>query len=73
MREGLKKLKKLHCQVEEMLEFSTPNWLLYETRNLLTVGTLMLQQALDQTQNRGSHYNGDLEEKPINFTSDAVR
>ncbi|WP_276369477.1 L-aspartate oxidase [Chryseolinea sp. H1M3-3] len=69
MREGLEKLKEFHCQVEEMLEVSTPNWLLYEIRNLLTVGMLILQQALDLNENRGSHHNCDLEENPISLTN----
>ena len=62
MQKGLDELKKLHCLVEQMVEDSRPDSMLYETRNLLIVGMLILQEALEQTQNRGSHHNCDLEE-----------
>ncbi|HEU5292111.1 MAG TPA: L-aspartate oxidase, partial [Cyclobacteriaceae bacterium] len=56
LHKGLGEISKLHYTINQMAENSKPNWLLYEIRNMITVGMLILQQALEQTQNRGTHY-----------------
>lgn len=62
LQKGLEEINKLHDAVEQMVVDSKPNWLLYETRNMLTIGLLIFHQALAQTQNKGTHYNLDLKE-----------
>lgn len=61
LHQGFENIHKLNYTTEQIAENSKPNWLLYETRNMLFVGMLILQQALEQTQNLGTHYNCDLE------------
>lgn len=62
LHRGLQEINKLHGAVEKMTENSKPNWLLYETWNMIAVAMLILQQAIEQTQNQGTHYNLDLEQ-----------
>ena len=60
---GLENLQKLSVNLENRVNDSKPNLLLYETRNMLQVGILILQQCMAQTENRGAHYNSDLEKE----------
>jgi aspartate oxidase len=61
LHSGLEKINKLNSAIEQIAKNSKPNWLLYETRNIITVGMLILHHSLEQTQNKGAHYNLDLE------------
>lgn len=61
LHQGLSEVLELWHTVEHLVAVSKPNWLLLETRNLLTVAMLILQQSLEQKQNKGAHYNLDLD------------
>lgn len=61
LHQGLGEVLELKHRVEYMVKVSKPNWVLYETRNLLTVAMLILQQSFEQKQNKGAHYNLDLD------------
>lgn len=61
LHSGVEKINKLNSTIEQIAKNSKPNWLLYETRNIITVGMLILHHSLEQTQNKGTHYNLDLE------------
>lgn len=61
MQQGLREVQELKQQVEAMEKASKPNWMLYETRNLVTVAMLILQQSIAQKENKGAHYNVDLD------------
>jgi L-aspartate oxidase len=61
MNQGLAEIENLVQVVEGWVYTSKPNWLLYETQNLLTIGWLILQHARQQTQNSGAHFNLDLQ------------
>lgn len=61
LHQGLGEILELKHTVEYMVKDSKPNWVFYETRNLLTVAMLILQQSFEQKQNKGAHYNLDLD------------
>ncbi|MCC6600352.1 MAG: L-aspartate oxidase [Crocinitomicaceae bacterium] len=59
LRKGLHEIEELKTSVEHLVSIAEPNWLLFETRNLLTVAMLIFQQSLEQKQNKGTFYNID--------------
>lgn len=60
IQSGLETIVKLESELEEAEQKVQPNWVYYEVRNLLIVARLILKQALQRTENRGTHFNTDL-------------
>jgi L-aspartate oxidase len=57
---GKLEMEELSRDVNSVFEKSRPTWLLSETRNLLTVAQLIIEQSLHQHENKGTFYNQDL-------------
>ncbi|MBX2943555.1 MAG: L-aspartate oxidase [Cyclobacteriaceae bacterium] len=61
LKMGLDLVRRLSVELELIfLEFGI-SWILCETRNLLIVANLILEQSLDQKENRGTFYNQDIQ------------
>jgi len=61
LRLGKLELDGVNDQINAIFQNFKPTWLLYETRNLLNVAHLILEQSLQQTENKGTFYNADVE------------
>ena len=59
---GLDIVRELSVELELVFQEFGMSWMFCETRNLLIVATLVLQQSLNQKENRGTFYNYDNQE-----------
>lgn len=60
LRRAKRRLDLLQNEVEMLWEASLPTREIVELRNLCLIGHLVVDNALEQTENRGLHYNVDL-------------
>lgn len=59
------KEEEIYKVVKELYQFSILSPQLSELRNLTSVAYLIITQSMEQTENRGSFYNKDLDKKCI--------
>ncbi len=59
---GLNLVRRLSVELELIFQEFGISWALCETRNLLIVANLILQQSFDQKVNRGTFHNQDIQE-----------
>jgi len=60
LKKGLQIVKNLSDEMDAINSQFGISWIACETRNLLVVASLILDQSLDQKENRGTFYNRDL-------------
>ena len=60
LKRAKRRLDLLGNEVEMMWKTSLPSRELVELRNLCLIGKLVVEDALERTENRGLHYNADL-------------
>ena len=60
LNRALRRIKLLDKEIDIIWKSSTPSRDIVELRNLILVANLVIEDAINRTENRGLHYNTDL-------------